>query len=147
MHLGHLRAADFQSAAAGGIDQLPSLMSRRVLEGRAAGTTLDRLRGLARLGDLVHLGGNNRGIAWVTGEQRFGEDDVVWRAAMAIGVMHIGVAEDANPPLAVDTVRLDQRVLGLAAVSTAVHAQRAADGAGNAAEESKPCNAGLLRGT
>ena len=48
-------------------------------------------------------------------------------------------------PGAVDAARLDQRVLGLAAIGAAVHAQRAADRAGNAAQERKPGDAGLLR--
>ena len=45
-----------QAAAAGGVDQLPGLAARRVLEGRAAGALADRLRGLARRGDPLHLG-------------------------------------------------------------------------------------------
>ena len=45
----------------------------------------------------------------------------------------------------VDAARLDQRVLGLAAIGAAVHAQRAADRAGNAAKEREPGDAGLLR--
>ena len=56
MQLGNLRIIDFQSAAAGGIDQLPGLLPGGIFEGRAAGAALDRLRRLARFGDLVHLG-------------------------------------------------------------------------------------------
>ena len=48
-------------------------------------------------------------------------------------------------PRAVDAARLDQNILGLAAIGAAVHAQRAADGAGNAAEEREAGEAGLLR--
>ena len=48
--------------------------------------------------------------------------------------------------LPVDAARLDQRVLGLAAIGAAVHAQRAADRAGNAAEEGEPGDRRLLRG-
>ena len=55
VHLGHLGAADAKAAAAGGVDQLPGAGARRVLEGGAAGALLDRLVGLAVLGDLVHL--------------------------------------------------------------------------------------------
>src|SRR5690242_20628894 len=58
MQLGNLRAADDQPAAAGLVDELPSLVAGRVLEGRPAGAALDRLRRLARLGDLVHFGSN-----------------------------------------------------------------------------------------
>ena len=50
-------------------------------------------------------------------------------------------------PCAVDAARLDQRVLGLAAIGAAVHAQRAADRARNAAEEGEPGDRRLLRGT
>src|SRR5580658_9397742 len=37
MHRRHLRAAEREPAAAGGIDELPGLAARRILEGRAAG--------------------------------------------------------------------------------------------------------------
>ena len=45
--------------------------------------------------------------------------------------------------LAIDRLRLDQRILGLAPVRAGVHAQRAADRAGNAAVEGKPGDAGI----
>src|SRR5262249_27719783 len=44
VHFGHLRIADLESAAADGIDQLPGFVAGRVLESRAAGAALDRLR-------------------------------------------------------------------------------------------------------
>src|SRR5436190_20144943 len=47
VQLGHLRVADDKAAAAGGIDQLPSLVPGRILEGRAAGAAFDRLCRLA----------------------------------------------------------------------------------------------------
>ena len=56
------------------------------------------------------------------------------------------LAEDADVALPVDAARLDQRVLGLAAIGAAVHAQRPADRAGNAAEEREPGDRRLLRG-
>ncbi len=56
----HLRAAERHSAAAGGVDQRPGLVARRVLEGRAAGAAAQRLRFLARGGDAVHLGADRR---------------------------------------------------------------------------------------
>ena len=59
-----------EPAAAGGVDQLPGLVAGRVLEGRAAGAALDRLRRLARFGDLVHLGGDGGRIAGRALEQR-----------------------------------------------------------------------------
>jgi hypothetical protein len=95
----HLRIADDEAAAAGGVDQLPGLVAGRVLEGRAAGAALDRLRRLARLGDLVHLGGDGGRIAGPALEQRLGEDEIVRRAAMAVGVVHVGVARRGHSPL------------------------------------------------
>ena len=64
---------------------------------------------------------------------------------MAVGVVHVGVATDVDAAGAIDAARLDQRVLGLAAIGAAVHAQRAADRAGNAAQKRQPGDAGLLR--
>ncbi len=45
---GNLRATNFQTAAAGGIDQLPRFLARWIFERRAAGTALDRLCRLTR---------------------------------------------------------------------------------------------------
>ena len=69
VQLGDLRVADHEAAAAGGVDQLPGLLAGRVLEGRAAGAALDRLRRLARLGDLVHLGADGGAVAGLALEQ------------------------------------------------------------------------------
>ena len=147
VHLRDLGGPVLQAAAAGGIDELPRLVAGRILEGRAAGAALDRLRRLARFGDLVHLRRDGGRIAGRALEQRLREDDVVGRAAMAIGVVHVGVGEDVEASLPVDGARLDQCVLGLAAIGAAVHAQRPADRAGDAAEESEPGDRRLLRGT
>ena len=65
---------------------------------------------------------------------------------MTIAVVHVAVVEDAQPAPSVDPARLDQRVLGLAAVGAAVHAQRPAHRAGNAAEEVESRDRRLLRG-
>src|SRR5262245_12388479 len=91
VHLRDLGVADLDAAAAGGVDQLPGLASGRILEGGAAGAALDRLRGLARLGDLVHLGGNRGAVAGPAGEQRLREDDVIGRATMPIPVVHVAI--------------------------------------------------------
>ena len=146
MQFGHLRVADHEAAAAGRIDQLPRLVSGRVLEGRAAGAALHRLRRLALVGDLVHLGRDRGRIAGRALKQRRGEDHVVGDAAMPIGEMHVGVRIDTNVAGAIDAARLDQNVLGLAPIGAAVHAQRTADRARNAAQECEPRDAGLLRG-
>ena len=47
--------------------------------------------------------------------------------------------------LPVDGARLDQHILGLAAVRAGIHAQRAADRAGDAAIEGEPGDAGIRR--
>ena len=65
-----LRRANGKAAHAGLVDQLPGFVARRILEGRAAGAALDRLGGLAALGDLVHGGGNIGGIARPALQQR-----------------------------------------------------------------------------
>ena len=49
MHFRHLRAANGEAAAPGGVDQLPGLPARRVLEGRSAGLRSKRLRSFALL--------------------------------------------------------------------------------------------------
>ena len=51
----------------------------------------------------------------------------------------------AHVALPVNAARLDQNVLGFAAIGAAVHAQRAADRARNAAEKRQPRDAGRLR--
>ena len=48
--------------------------------------------------------------------------------------------------VAADAGRLDQHILGLGAIGAGVHAQRAADRAGNAEEEFQPAEIGRRRG-
>ena len=48
--------------------------------------------------------------------------------------------------VAADAGGLDQDILGLAAIGAGIHAQRAADGAGNAEEEFQPADIGRRRG-
>ena len=81
VHLRNLGVAVFQAAAAGGINELPRFLAGRILERRAAGAALDRLRLLAIGGDVVHLGENLRGIARLALEQNLGEDEILGRAA------------------------------------------------------------------
>ena len=85
------------------------------------------------------------GIAALALVQSFGEDVVAGHAAMPVAVAHVGVAQHVDAARPIDRARLDQRVLGLAAIGAAVHAQRAADAAGNAAHERQSGDAGLLR--
>ena len=96
-------------------------------------------------GDLVHLGGDDGRVAAFAAERGLREDVIVGHAAMPVGEAHVGVAEHMDAAGAIDGAGLDQRVLGLASIGAAVHAQRAADAARNAAQEREPGNAGLLR--
>src|SRR6476620_12102843 len=91
VHLRNLGVAVFQAAAAGGIDELPRFLAGRILERRAAGAALNRLRCLARFGDFLHFGRDRGRITGRALEQRLREDDVVRRAAMAIVIVHVAV--------------------------------------------------------
>src|SRR6187401_742661 len=145
MQLRYLRAADDQSATAGSIDELPGLLPWRVLEGRAAGAALDRLGRLARLGDLVHFGGDGCTIARRALKCGLGEDEILRSAAMPVAVVHIGILERVDAALAVHGPRLHQHVFGLALVGAAVHAKRTTDRARDTAQERKARKASLLR--
>src|SRR5205809_402889 len=127
MQFRHLRAANREATTARCVDQLPGLLPRRILEGRAAGAALDRLRCLARLRDLIHLRGDCGRIAWPPAEVLLREDDLLRHAAMPIDEVHIGVAESSNVASSVDAARTDQEVLGLAPIGAAIHPQRAPD--------------------
>src|SRR5215831_6948475 len=74
MHLRYLRVADLQPAATGGVDQLPRFATRRIFECRAPGAALDGLCRFTRLGDLVHLRGDQIRIAGRSGEYGFGKN-------------------------------------------------------------------------
>ena len=84
-----LRAAYRQPAAARRIDQPPSLVAWRVLEGRAAGAAAQRLRFLAGRGDAVHLRADRRGRARQAAEGRRDDDRAVGQLAMAIGIAEL----------------------------------------------------------
>src|SRR6202012_2809475 len=145
MHLRHLRVADDKPAAAGAIDKLPGLMAGRILEGRAAGFFADRLRRLARRGDALHLGEDGGGRTSAALEQRLRKDHLLGRIRMAIAVAHLRVGERVEIALAVDPACFGEDVLGLAPMRASIHAQRAADRAGNAAIKSETVDAGLRR--
>src|SRR4029450_12515678 len=140
VHLGDLGVADAEAATAGAVDELPRFVSWRILEGRATGAALDRLHLLAIGRDLVHLGKNLCGLTRLALEQRLGEDHVVRRAAVAIGVAERGNGKHMNVTLAIDRARLDENLFRLAPMRAAIHAERAADAAGNAAIEGEACD-------
>ena len=66
---------------------------------------------------------------------------------MTIGVMHVRITQDVHASAAIDRACLDQCVFGFAPIGAAIHAQRAADCAGNAAHERQTANACFLRCT
>ena len=61
-------------------------------------------------------------------------------------IMKLGDGQHMDVALAVDGARLDHNLLGLAAMRAAVHAERAADAAGDAAIEGEAGDAGIGRG-
>src|SRR4029079_15699383 len=119
------------------------LVAGWVLEGRAASAALDRLRLLAISGDVVHLGEDRGGIAGIAVEQGFGEDQIVRRAAKAIGIMQLSHGKHMDLAGAVDSARLDDHFAGLASMGAAVHAERTADATWDAAIEGETGNAGV----
>src|SRR5947209_12582589 len=94
MQLGNLGVTDLEAAAAGLVDQLPSLARRRILERRAASAALDRLRGFARFGNAIHLRGNRGAVTGSALEHSCRENDLVRHAAVAVAELHVGIAED-----------------------------------------------------
>jgi len=64
---------------------------------------------------------------------------------MAIAVTHFGERQHMRTTGAVDRTRRYQPILDLSAVGTAIHAQRTANRAGNAAKERQAGDACLLR--
>src|SRR6267378_3420840 len=145
VHLRHLRAADAQAPAAGGVDQLPRAVIRRVLEGRAAGLFANWLSGFAMVLHLVHprayrLRRGNR-----PAKTRGGENDRGIDAAVAIDELHAGIVEHILFAVAVDAGSFEQNVFGFRTIGACVHAQRAADSAGNAVEKFEPADIGSRR--
>src|SRR3569833_1244495 len=127
MHLGHLGAADCQAAAARRIDQLPGAVARRVLKGRDAGHLANRLRGLAMRLLLGHARPDHLSRRGYSAEASGYEDQCRIEAVRAIGVLLAGIVDAMAVALPVQRRRLDQDVLGLAAIGASVHPQRAAD--------------------
>src|SRR5260370_40948442 len=89
VHFRDLRGAAAQTSAAGGVDQLPRAMARRVLEGRAAGLFADRLRALAVALHLLHPLADRFGRGRCPPKARGGEDDGSVDTAVAIDELHV----------------------------------------------------------
>ena len=146
VHFRHLRTADAQAPAARRVDQLPGAVTGRILEGRSSRLFADRLCGLAMVLYFVHPRANGFGCGDGPAKARRGEDDGRIDAAAAVDEFHIRMAEGVLPAIATDANSLHQHVLGFRAVGAGIHAQRAADGAGNAEEEFQPADIGGGRG-
>src|SRR4051812_13891686 len=84
VHFRHLRAADLEAPAAGGIDQLPGAVARRVLEGGATGLFTNRLSRFAVGLNLVHARANGFGGCHGPAELGRSEDDGRIDAAVAV---------------------------------------------------------------
>ena len=145
VHLRHMRAAHAQAPAARRVDQLPGAVAGRVLEGRSAGAAFDGLVGFPVLGHIAH---GRFDLGWIAGGafvRRLGEDVVQRQAAMAVGEAHAGVIENVKLPGAIHGAGLDEEVFRLAAMRAGIHAQRAANRAGNAPVEGEPGDPGRRR--
>src|SRR6266699_1761187 len=98
----YLRAADLQAAAAGGVDQLPGAMTKRVLEGRAAGLFANRLSGFAVVLHLVHARADGLGRGHQPAKPRGCEDDRGIDAAATVHELHASIVEDMLLAVATD---------------------------------------------
>ncbi len=85
------------------------------------------------------------GLPFVPSKHGFDEDQIVRRGGFAIGEGHVGWGQLDDVALAVDGGGFDEDVLDLAAIAARVHPQRAADRAGNAAQEFETRDAGIGR--
>ena len=145
MLLGDHGAAEGQAAAAGPIDQLPGLLARRIGEGAAAGAAADRLGRLARRLDLGQPRQDRIGRAQAAGKLGAGEDPILRHAGMAIGEAEIALGQAMQLALAIHRLGRGDDIDQLMAIGAGVHAQRPADGAGNAGEEFETGDARLGR--
>src|SRR3954464_7598359 len=84
-----LRAAAREAAATRRIDQRPRLVTRRILEGRAAGPASERLRFLPGAGDRVHRGADRVGLARSSAEGSFDDHGAVRNLAVAVSVTEL----------------------------------------------------------
>src|SRR2546423_15169949 len=102
VHFRHLRAADAQTAAARGLDQLPGAMVRRILEGRATGLFADRLRVFAVVLHLVHPRANHFRRGDGATKARGGKNDGSVDGAVAIDELHVSICEPMLPAAPID---------------------------------------------
>src|SRR6185503_15343554 len=132
--LGDLRVAVHHAAAAGFVDELPGFPAGRIGEGGAAGLGAHRLRRFALADERFHARADDLGRIERALKHGVDIDDVFGRR-VAVGETHFGTAERDHAAGRIPGVRFDEEVFELAAVTAGVHGERAADGAGNAAQE------------
>src|SRR5690348_1615369 len=125
--LGNLCCPVHEAAAARFIDQLPSLVPGRILEGRAAGLRFNRLSRFALFHKRIHPATNGFGIARLAFQYGFDENHILRHAALAIDEGHVLRLQRHDVALAVDRPGFDEDVLDLAAVAAGVHPQCATD--------------------
>ena len=73
------------------------------------------------------------------------EDPVLRHAAVAIGEADLGLGQAMQRALAIERIGMREHLRHVAAIGAGIHAQRAADGAGNAGQEFEPADAGIAR--
>ena len=98
---------------------------------------------LAGAGDGVHLRADRLRVAWATAERRLDDDGALGHLAVPISVAELLQRPFDDLAGSQHQSRRNKDVLHLAAVGAAVHADEAADGARNAAQELQPGNAGV----
>ncbi len=135
--------ADADTAHPGGVDQLPGAVARRVLEGasrRSSRGSAARSRG----GPAPRPCARGSRRAPRCGRER-SRPVKITDGSTPIAAKTNSCRRWRTPPCrrrGWTPARLHQHVLGLAAVGAGVHAQRAADRAGDAEVEFKPCDVG-----
>src|SRR5215212_5265246 len=146
VYFRNLRAAQPQTPATCGVDQLPGALARRVLECRTSGFLAYRLRGFAMALHLVHPRPNRLRRGDLPAKACRGENDRSVGAAVSVNEFHVRVLKDMFFAVATDADSLDQDVLGLRAISAGIHAQRTANAARNAEEKFQAAQAAGRRG-
>src|SRR6185312_15339597 len=124
-----------QPATTSGIDQRPSLVASRILEGRTPGAASQRLRLFAGAGDGVHLGTDRFGIAGRAAESCFDHHRAGGYFAVAIGVAEFLRRPFDHLACAERELRREKDIADLPAVGSAIHPDEAADCSRDAAQE------------
>ena len=140
--LADLRAAAGQAAAAGGVNQLPSLHVRRIAERGAARARPHRLRGFAGGTDLRHAR-RDRGRRAGQGAQPDAQHHgALGQVRLPIGERQIARGQSQNRARAAHHLGPIEAGCNVAAIRAGVHHHRTADRPRNARQELKSGQAG-----